>query len=228
MQTFVCIFVTSSPNYDCHHAGIALKFSHFDLCASQRASESPWHTFFLFTFFYLPEVNISKIERRAGEILQKDDQKSLTPRTRQIRGSLCSSKLDFDIDDLCTLTLRRGKEREREREWERKKRRRACAGNFSSRRFDRPSETNFRFSSSIILRLPRWHLTPRLTVFFVSASDSRISSSSSLARSSFPPLFVYWLLSLVHLHVLRTTFRLSSISSDFQRIDVTYRATKRS
>ena len=114
--------------------------------------------------------------------------KSLTPRTRQIRGSLCSSKLDFDIDDLCTLTLRRRKERERERE--REKRRRACAGNFSSRRFDRPSETNFRFSSSIILRLPRWHLTPRFTLFFVLCQRSLVFPVVVRLLTSFARSFI--------------------------------------
>lgn len=71
---------------------------------------------------------IYKSGRWFGEILKKDhasmwyDQsspalKSLTPCTRQIRGPLCSTKLDFDIDDLCTLTLHQKRKKGIEPMW---------------------------------------------------------------------------------------------------------------
>ena len=140
---------------------------------------------------------------------------SLTPRTRQIRGSLCSSKLDFDIDDLCTLTLRRGRERRKKRK-KKEKRRRACAGNFSSRRFHRPSETNFRFSSSIILR--RTTLTFNSTVYCFFSSlpairESRPPPPLSPPRSLVFPAVVRFIIDFFHSFILHvyTAYSVSSV-----------------
>lgn len=117
--------------------------------------------------------------------------KGLTPCTRQIRGPLCSIKLDFDIGDLRTLHSVLGKE---------KRHSNRCVTQLSS--IWSYVETNFRFSCSIIFHLTHRHLIPRFTDLpeslspssdhvdpFIDFFHSRLFIS--LTRSLFIRTFVY-------------------------------------